>query len=125
MPHLQELFEGEGKFVVHVAVNGIFFMVAMADKEKPKARSTIKALRDVSKEVVMLTTDSKRTALAVARKVSIEPSHVVPRLLPSEKTATVSLLQERAVLTNASNLDAVLLCVAMVKDGVDDAPVLA
>ena len=72
-----------------------------------------------------LTGDSNGTALAVARKVGIEPNHVAARVLPSEKTATVSLLQERAVLTNASNLDAVLLCVAMVKDGVDDALVLA
>ena len=68
MPQLQEPFEGENKFVMYVAVNdGILLKGAMADG-KPEARSTIKALRDVSKEVVMLTGDSKRTSLAVARK---------------------------------------------------------
>ena len=55
--------------MVYVAVNdGILSMVAMADEEKPEARSTIKALRDLGKEVVVLASDSKRTALAVARK---------------------------------------------------------
>jgi len=133
LPLLQEQFEGEGKSVVCVAVNdSILLMVAMADEEKPEARSTIRALRDMGKEVVMLTGDSERTALAVARKVGIEPSHVVARVLPSEKAATVSLLQEGSVLPNASGLDAALLprkggplCVAMVGDGVNDAPALA
>ena len=41
MPQLQKQFEGEGKFEVYVAVNRIFLMVAMADQEKPEARSTI------------------------------------------------------------------------------------
>ena len=129
VPQLQEQFEREGKFVVYVAVNdSILLMMAMADEEKPEARSTIKALRDMGKEVVMLTGDSERTA----RKVGTEPSHVVTRVLPSEQAAMVSLLQEGSVLPNASGLDAALLprmggplCVAMVGDGVNYTPALA
>ena len=56
VPQLQEQFEGEGKFVVYVAVyDSILLMVVMADEEKPEARSTIRALRDMGKEVLMLT----------------------------------------------------------------------
>ena len=68
--------------MVYVVVICIFLMVVTTDQEKPEARS---ALRDMGKEVVMLTNDRGRTALAVTRKVSIEANHVVARVLPSEK----------------------------------------
>ena len=49
VPQLQEQRDRKGKFVAHVTVNSISLMVAMADQEKPKARSTFDALRDADK----------------------------------------------------------------------------
>jgi len=108
IPRLQD----EGKTVVLVgtedALEGI---VAVADEVRPEAAWTVQRLRDLGVEPVMLTGDNERTARAIARHVGIEDYRA--GLLPDEKVAAIDELQ--------TEYDSV----AMVGDGVNDAPALA
>jgi len=98
---------------VFVAINGRHAgVVAIADRPRPTARRAIRALRDQGIDpIVMLTGDDPVTAAEVARQVGIED--VRAGLLPEEKSAAIEELRQR----HGS--------VAMVGDGVNDAPALA
>ncbi len=101
-----------GKTPMLVAVDGAAAgVVAVADTVKPSARQAVAALRDLGIEVVMMTGDNQRTAQAVAQELDIE--RVFAEVLPADKARYVQQLQAEGKQ------------VAMVGDGVNDAPALA
>jgi Cu2+-exporting ATPase len=102
----------EGKTVTYVAANGrLAGLIALADKPKATAAETVAALHELGLEVVMLTGDAQKTAEAVARTLNIDT--VIAEVLPDQKADKVSELQKSGKR------------VAMVGDGVNDAPALA
>jgi Cu+-exporting ATPase len=104
--------EGEGKTPVFVAADGeASGLLAVADVLKPEAATTVAALRGLGLEVVMLTGDTRRTAEAIARQAGVD--RVLAEVLPEQKAAEVARLQAGGRL------------VAMVGDGINDAPALA
>ncbi|GMR13549.1 MAG: heavy metal translocating P-type ATPase [Gemmatimonadota bacterium] len=107
---LDEL-EGLGQTVVGVARGPqLIGLIAIADTVKDGARKAIVRLKQAGIEPTMLTGDNRRTAAIVAREVGIE--NVIAEVLPEEKAAKVRELQASGVR------------VAMVGDGINDAPAL-
>ncbi len=103
---------GEGKTLMLVAVDHrIAGVVAAADVVRDTARRTIEALRELGIEVAMITGDNQRTAEAVARTLGI--GRVFAEVLPDQKADYIKQLQREGKF------------VAMVGDGVNDAPALA
>jgi Cu2+-exporting ATPase len=101
-----------GKTPMFVAVDGEpAGIVAVADTIKPSARETLRRFKQMGIEAVMITGDNKRTAEAVARQLGIE--RVFAEVLPADKARYVEQLQREGKH------------VAMVGDGVNDAPALA
>ncbi len=104
--------ESEGKTAMLVASNNsLIGIIAVADTLKPEAKEAIAALRSEEIEVVMLTGDNRLTANAIGQELGI--TRVIAEVLPSDKVAVIQDLQKGG---NA---------VAMVGDGVNDAPALA
>ena len=101
-----------GKTVVYVAVAfRPLGLIAVADTLKPEARGVVAALRARSLAVAMLTGDDRRTAAAIAREAGIEA--VMAEILPEDKAREVARLREQGWR------------VAMIGDGINDAPALA
>jgi P-type E1-E2 ATPase len=106
-----------GKTVIGVAVDGqALGLLAIGDAVKPDARPTVQALRAAGIEPVMLTGDDLCTARAVAAEVGIEI--VYAEVLPGEKAEKVRELQSVRATTGPT------VRVAMVGDGINDAPAL-
>ncbi|RAM49981.1 MAG: cadmium-translocating P-type ATPase [Hapalosiphonaceae cyanobacterium JJU2] len=104
--------ESDGKTAMLVGCNGLLMgIVAVADTLKPEAKEAIAALRKEKVKVVLLTGDNQRTAEAIARQVGID--RVIAEVLPGDKAQVVKEIQQRGE------------AVAMVGDGVNDAPALA
>jgi Cu2+-exporting ATPase len=100
------------KTPVLVAIDGAFAgMLAVADKMRPSAIEAVQDLRAMGVRTAMITGDNEKTARAVARAIGIDD--VFAQVLPAEKAGRVKDLQSRG------------LRVAMVGDGVNDAPALA
>jgi Cu+-exporting ATPase len=101
-----------GRTPVYVAVDAsVVAVLGIADPIKPEARDAIAALKRMKLDVVMLTGDTRETAEAVAKEVGID--RVIAEVLPEQKVNAVKDLQsDRRV-------------VAMVGDGINDAPALA
>jgi Cu+-exporting ATPase len=103
---------GDGKSVVYIAFAGEpQGIIAVADVLRPEARATVSALGRLGLETVMLTGDTRVTAEAIARQAGID--RVIAEILPEEKAAEVKRLQQGG------------RAVAMVGDGINDAPALA
>ncbi|PIG91655.1 heavy metal translocating P-type ATPase [Gloeocapsopsis sp. IPPAS B-1203] len=101
-----------GKTVIWIAIDGkIEAIMGIADAVKPSSVNAIRALQKMSLEVVMLTGDNQRTANVIAREVGIE--RVFAEVRPDQKAATVEKIQSEGRI------------VAMVGDGINDAPALA
>ncbi len=102
----------EGKTAMYVAAGGkALGLVAVADQVRESARAAVKALHDAGVRTVMLTGDQQRTADAVGRELGIDT--IVAEVLPEDKAAKIVELQQVGAR------------VAMVGDGVNDAPALA
>jgi Cu2+-exporting ATPase len=103
---------GQGRTTVQVALDGkAAGVIAIADAPRESAKAAVDALRELGVRPVMLTGDSRATAERVAAEVGIE--EVIAEVLPQDKAARVRELQEQGRK------------VAMVGDGVNDAPALA
>ncbi|RYL94527.1 heavy metal translocating P-type ATPase [Sporolactobacillus sp. THM19-2] len=104
--------ENDGKTVMFVSIDGqLSAIIAVADTLKPSSKKAIAELKARGTGVYMITGDNERTALAIARKAGID--HVYAEVLPGEKADKVRELQKQG------------LKVAMVGDGINDAPALA
>ncbi|MBF0609990.1 MAG: heavy metal translocating P-type ATPase [Magnetococcales bacterium] len=107
-----EALEEEGKTVMLVAVDGLLQgMIAVADAIRPESRQAVTTLQSMGLQVVLLTGDNQRTAQAIARQLGIEK--VIAEATPADKAEQVALLQQEGKK------------VAMVGDGINDAPALA
>lgn len=107
-----ELLLGEGKTLSFVAVaKKVVGVIAVADTLKPDAVEAVKQLQKLGLEVVMLTGDNKRTAAAIAKKTGV--NRYLAEVLPQDKANEVKKLQREGKI------------VAMVGDGINDAPALA
>lgn len=101
-----------GKTPMYVSADGVLAaVIAVADPIKESSRDAIRRFHDLGLEVVMLTGDNRRTAEAVAREAGID--RVVAEVLPDGKVAEIERLQSEGQV------------VAMVGDGINDAPALA
>ncbi len=107
-----ERLSGEGKTAVYVSVDGkLAGLLAIADPIRSTSREAIAKLRRLGLDIVLLTGDNERTANAIAREAGI--SRVVAGVLPEGKVAELKRLQSEGQV------------VAMVGDGINDAPALA
>jgi Cu+-exporting ATPase len=102
----------EGKTAMFVALDGrAAGVIAVADTLKPNSRAAVTALKNLGLKVYMLTGDNPRTAAAIAKQVGIE--HYFAEVLPGQKADKVKELQRHNEF------------IAMVGDGINDAPALA
>ncbi len=102
----------QGKTPVYIAADDTLIgIVAIADTIKPEAAEVMAKLREMGLEPVMLTGDNRRTAEAIAQQLGI--TRVVADVLPQDKSAKIKELQAEGLM------------VAMVGDGINDAPALA
>ena len=109
---LQEKLADEGKTPLYFAQGGKFLgVIAAADVVKPTSREAIARLQEMGMDVIMLTGDNARTAEAIKKQVGIKT--VIADVLPQDKEEKVRRLQEQGHK------------VAMVGDGINDAPALA
>jgi P-type E1-E2 ATPase len=106
-----ERMQAEAQTVIAVAVDGeLAAIVSIADPLKPDAGEAVARLREAGLEPVMLTGDNRRTAQAVARRLGIREFHA--EVLPAQKAERIRALQRDGTR------------VAMVGDGINDAPAL-
>jgi Cu+-exporting ATPase len=112
LQHQWDRLESLGKTVVWIAIDGkVEGMMAIADAIKPSSVGAILALQRMDLEVIMLTGDNRRTAEVIAHEVGIH--RILAEVRPDQKAATVATLQAEGKI------------VAMVGDGINDAPALA
>jgi Cu+-exporting ATPase len=108
----QSALEAEGKTVMILVVDGVAAgLIAAMDTPKENAAEAIEQLKGMGLEVAMLTGDNERTAKAIARQLGI--TQVIANVLPWQKVDAIKALQSQGKV------------VAMVGDGINDAPALA
>ena len=104
--------ENEGKTAMIIAISDqLVGIVAVSDTIKEDAADAVKTLKQMNLEVIMLTGDNKRTAEAIAKNVGIDK--VIAEVIPKDKADVIKQLKNQGKI------------VAMVGDGINDAPALA
>ncbi|MEK3796668.1 heavy metal translocating P-type ATPase [Peribacillus sp. FSL H8-0477] len=107
-----ETLESDGKTAMLVSIDGHYAgLIAVADTLKSTSKDAIVRLKSMNIDVIMITGDNQRTADAIAKDVGID--HVIAEVLPEGKAEEVTKLQQAGKR------------VAMVGDGINDAPALA
>ena len=102
----------DGKTSVLVMIDGVIEgIIALADTIRPEAKATVQQLQQQGLDVVMLTGDQQQTAAAIAAELGI--TQYIAEVLPDQKASEIQKLQKEDK------------CVAMVGDGINDAPALA
>lgn len=105
-------FAAQGKTPLYFAdATTIIGLIAVADRVKPTSAQAIRTLKSMGINVVMLTGDNQKTAAAIQQQLDID--EVIAEVLPQEKEAKIAALQQNGRI------------VAMVGDGINDAPALA
>jgi len=108
----QATLAGEGKTAIFLAVGGYSVgLLAAADTLKPGAQEAVQALKNMGLKVMLISGDNRQTVQAVARSVGVK--EVLAEVLPGDKARKVAELQQSGEI------------VAMVGDGINDAPALA
>ncbi|MCM3363925.1 heavy metal translocating P-type ATPase [Niallia sp. MER TA 168] len=111
LPKMKEL-ESQGKTAMLISINGKYAgLLAVADTIKDTSKAAIKRLKQMNLDVVMITGDNQQTAEAIGRQAGID--HIIAEVLPDGKADAVKKLQQKGKK------------VAMVGDGINDAPALA
>lgn len=109
---IEQQLSGQGKTPIFFACGGeVLGLICVADAPKPTSADAVKAFHELGLEVVMLTGDNRRTAQAVGEQIGVD--RVVAEVLPQDKDQTVRRMQEQGKK------------VAMIGDGINDAPALA
>ena len=108
---MAEAIAEDGKTPLYFASDHLLGVVAVADTVKPTSPAAIQTLRDMGIDVVMLTGDNSRTAAAIGKTLPL--SRVIAEVLPADKERHIAQLQQEGHK------------VAMVGDGINDAPALA
>ena len=107
-----EQLAAQGKTPLYFAAGGeLLGLIAVADTPKPTSAAAVAAFRKLGLDVVMLTGDNRRTAHAIGKELGVDT--VMAEVLPPDKEQVVSRLQQQGKI------------VAMVGDGINDAPALA
>jgi Cu+-exporting ATPase len=127
----KDKLESLGKTVIWIAVDGeIQGIMGIADALKPSSAQAIQALQRMGLKVVMLTGDNRQTAEMIAREVGIK--QVLAEVRPDQKAATIAALQRGEVVAETRGRGEAARrqgnrgsIVAMVGDGINDAPALA
>nr|WP_281381402.1 heavy metal translocating P-type ATPase [Geomicrobium halophilum] len=105
-------FEKEGKTAMLIAIDGKYAgMIAVADTVKETSKAAIQRMHDLGLEVAMLTGDNQQTAEAIGKQVGID--RVIAEVVPEQKAEEIKKIQDQGKK------------VAMVGDGINDAPALA
>jgi Cu+-exporting ATPase len=111
---IADRLSGEGKTAMLVAMDGVAAgVIAVADTIRPTSAAAITALQRLGVRTLMITGDNPRTANAIGAQVGISESDIQSQVLPENKAHSVAELQQQGHL------------VAMVGDGINDAPALA
>lgn len=109
-----QILADAGKTVVFVAVENVLVgIIAVTDIPRIDARETVKRLQDLGFRVMLLTGDQANSAMAIAQQVLIEPQDVIAGVRPDGKALAIAKLQSQGKR------------VAMIGDGINDAPALA
>ena len=104
----------EGNSLVYVAIAGEFAgAIAVRDQLREEAAETVQALRDLGLQVQLLTGDRPETAQGIGQQLGLSPQEIMAQVTPQEKASRLAELQEMG------------LKVALVGDGINDAPALA
>ncbi|MBN4006356.1 heavy metal translocating P-type ATPase [Nostoc sp. LPT] len=127
----KDAWEAAGKTVILIAVDGeLQGIIGIADALKPSSAAVVKALQKLGLEVVMLTGDNRKTADAIALQVGIQ--RIFAEVRPDQKAAIIQALQReqrsrgaRGENSHKFSLKTQYSIVAMVGDGINDAPALA
>ncbi len=106
----------KGNTTVLIGVdNQVKGIIGIADKVKDQTQYTLQKLRENGLEIYMLTGDNKQTAMSIGKDLNFDENHILAEVLPNEKALTIKKLQDSGEYIH----------VAMVGDGINDAPALA